>query len=115
MAFLAKTSDKRCVFRPSPEFIGVDFKGYPYRLEGLEYLQLENTFITDAGLRFLYQHDNRIQPASDKMQANLAASYPMKSLKKINLYGCKGITKKGVSELKKALPGIIVITTWDSN
>ena len=93
--------------------IGIDKKGYPYRLEGLEYIQLENTYITDEGLRYLSQHNKRIQPSSDKVQANLAASYPMSSLKKINLYGCKGVSKKGVAELKKAFPGIIVITTWD--
>jgi len=95
--------------------IGIDKKGYPYQLEGLEYIQLENTYITDEGLRFLYQHNKRIQPASDTVQANLAASYPMSSLKKINLYGCKGVSKKGVAALKKAFPGIIVITTWDPN
>ncbi len=93
--------------------IGIDHKGYPYRLEGLEYIQLENTHITNDGLRFLYQHDKRIQPSSDKVQTELAANYPMKSLKKINIYGCNGVSKKGVAELKKALPGIIVITTWD--
>lgn len=94
--------------------IGIDKKGYPYRLEGLEYIQLENTYITDEGLRFLYQHNKRIQPSSDTVQANLAKNYPMSSLKKINLYGCKGVSKKGVAALKKAFPGIIVITTWDS-
>ena len=93
--------------------IGIDKKGYPYRLEGLEYIQLENTHITNDGLRFLYQHDKRIQPSSDTVQASMAKSYPMSSLKKINLYGCKGVSKKGVAELKKAFPGIIVITTWD--
>ena len=93
--------------------IGVDQKGYPYRLEGLEVLELENTFITDAGLRFLYQHDKRIQPSADRIQTELAKSYPLSNLKKINLYGCKSVTKKGVADLKKAFPGIIVITTWD--
>ena len=95
--------------------IGIDNKGFPYRLEGLETILLENTYVTDAGLRYLYKHDKSIQPSSGRVQANLANSYSLKSLKKINLYGCKSISKKGIADLKKAFPGIIVISNFDPN
>ena len=95
--------------------IGIDRTGYPYRTEGLEILLLENTPISDVGLRMLYQHVPQMQPKAPRIQAELASFYAMTNLLEINVYGCKGVTKKGIADLKKAFPHIRVISTFDPN
>ncbi len=96
-------------------FIGIDRTGYPYRTEGLQRLHLENTPITDTGLKHLYEHVSYLQPKAPKIQAEYAAFYAMTNLLEINVYGCKGVTKKGIADLKKAFPHIKVISTFDPN
>lgn len=93
--------------------IGVDKTGYPYRTDGLEVLYLENTRITDRGLKFLYKHEPAMQPRAARIQEELKPFYAMESLKVINVYGCLGVTKKGIIALKKNFPGINVISTWE--
>ena len=95
--------------------IGIDRTGYPYRTEGLQRLYLENTSITDTGLKHLYEHVSYLQPKAPKIQAEYAAFYAMTNLLVINVYGCKGVTKKGIADLKKAFPHIKVISTFDPN
>ena len=96
-------------------FIGIDRTGYPYRTEGLQRLHLENTSITDTGLKHLYEHVSYLQPKAPKIQAEYAGFYAMTNLLEINVYGCKGVTKKGIADLKKAFPHIKVISTFDPN
>ncbi len=96
-------------------FIGIDRTGYPYRTEGLEILLLENTQISDVGLRMLYQHVQQMQPKAPKIQAESASSYAMTNLLKISVFGCKNVTRKGIADLKKAIPRIKVISTFDPN
>ena len=93
--------------------IGVDRTGYPYRTEGLEILMMENSLISDRGLAFLYQHDPALQPRAGAIQQDLKQFYPMKTLKIFNVYGCPNVTRKGVAKLRKALPDLIIISTWD--
>ena len=95
--------------------IGIDRTGYPYRTEGLQRLFLENTKITDTGLKHLYEHVSYLQPKAPKIQSEYASSYAMTNLLEINVYDCKGVTKKGIADLKKAFPHIKVISTFDPN
>ena len=95
--------------------IGVDRTGYPYRTEGLEILLLENTPISDVGLRMLYQHVQQMQPKAPKIQAELASSYAMTNLLEISIFGCTNVTRNGIADLKKAIPHIKVISTFDPN
>lgn len=93
--------------------IGIDRTGYPYRTDGLEILELEYTKISDTGLKILYQHNRQMQPTSGQLQQGMGPYYPMASLKRINLYGCPNVTHQGIADLKKAIPGLIVISNWD--
>jgi hypothetical protein len=95
--------------------IGIDRTGYPYRTEGLEVLQLEHTQISDRGLAILYQHDKSLQPAARPIQQGMGQFYPMSTLKSINLYGCRNVTKRGITSLQQAFPDLIIISTWDPN
>ena len=95
--------------------IGIDRTGYPYRLQGLQRLWLENTKISDNALKVLYQPMPYLQPKVPPMQANLASMYSMTNLLEINVYGCKKVTKQGIVDLKKAFPHIKVISTFDPN
>ncbi len=95
--------------------IGIDRTGYPYRTEGLQRLYLENTSITDTGLKHLYEHVKYLQPKAPKIQAAYASSYAMTNLLVINVYGCKGVTRGGIADLKRAFPHIKVISTFDPN
>ena len=95
--------------------IGVDRTGYPYRTDGLEVLLLENTQIGDRGLAALYQHDQRLQPTSGRIQAGMEPFYPMSTLKQINLYGCRNVTRAGVAALQNAFPSLVIISTWNPN
>ena len=94
--------------------IGVDRTGYPYRLQGLERLHLENTKISDNTLKVLYQPMPYLQPKSPPIQADMAFMYPMTNLLEINVFGCKKVTKQGLAEFKKALPHVKVISNWDN-
>ena len=96
-------------------FIGIDQTGYPYRAEGLQKLYLEKTLISDVGLRMLYQHVWELQPDSPKIQQEENSSYAMTNLLEISVYGCKDVTKKGISELQKALPNLKIISTFNPN
>ena len=93
--------------------IGIDITGYPYRTEGLQILLLENTQISDVGLRMLYQHVPELQPDSPKLQQEEDSSYAMTNLLEINVFGCPNVTEKGIADLKKALPNIKVTSTFD--
>ena len=93
--------------------IGIDRTGYPYRPDGLQTLLLEKTQISDVGLRMLYQHMPALQPDAPKIQQEEASSYAMTNLLEISVYGCKNVTKKGISELQKALPNLKIISTFD--
>ena len=93
--------------------IGVDRTGYPYRTEGLEILMLENSLISDRGLAFLYKHERALQPRAGAIQQELKQLYPMKTIKIINLYGCRYVTKRGITKLQNAFPNLIIISTWD--
>jgi hypothetical protein len=95
--------------------IGIDRTGYPYRVDGLQRLNLEKTKISDVGLRMLYQHVPELQPDSPKIQEEEALSYAMTNLLEISVYGCKNVTKKGISELQKALPNLKIISTFNPN
>jgi len=95
--------------------IGIDRTGSPYRTEGLEILSLEHTLISDRGLAFLYQHDLRVQPGARPIQQGMGTFYPMRTLKSINLYGCRFVTKRGITGLQQAFPNLIIISTWDPN
>ena len=92
--------------------IGIDRTGYPYRTEGLEILLLENTPISDVGLRMLYQHVQQMQPKAPKIQAELASSYAMTNLMEISVFGCKKVTRKGIRDLQKAFPHLKIISTF---
>ena len=94
-------------------FIGIDRTGYPYRTEGLEILLLENTQISDVGLRMLYQHVQQMQPKAPKIQAELASSYAMTNLMEISIFGCKKVTRKGIRDLQKAFPHLKIISTFN--
>ena len=96
-------------------FIGIDQTGYPYRAEGLQKLYLEKTQISDAGLRMLYQHVWELQPDSPKIQQKEDSSYAMTNLRELSVYGCEDVTKKGISELQKALPDLKIISTFNPN
>ena len=93
--------------------IGVDRTGYPYRTEGLKTLLLENTQISDIGLRMLYQHVPALQPDSPKIQQEEASSYAMTNLIEISVYGCIKVTRRGIADLNKALPNLKVISTFN--
>lgn len=93
--------------------IGIDQTGYPYRAEGLKKLNLEQTLISDVGLRMLYQHVPELQPDSPNIQAELDSTYAMTNLLEINVYGCEKVTEQGIADLKKALPNIKVTSTFD--
>ena len=95
--------------------IGIDHTGYPYRTEGLEVLSLENTKISDRGLATLYEPDRSLQPSAEQIQSGMEPFYPMRSLKRINLYGCRNVTKMGITGLQQAFPDLVIITTWDPN
>ena len=95
--------------------IGIDQTGYPYRTEGLQILLLENTQISDVGLRMLYQHVPELQPESPKIQQEEASSYAMTNLTEISVYGCKKVTRRGISDLNRALPNLKVISTFNPN
>ena len=96
-------------------FIGIDQTGYPYRAEGLQKLYLEKTQISDAGLRMLYQHVWELQPDSPKIQQGEDSSYAMTNLTEISVYGCKKVTRRGISDLNRALPNLKVISTFNPN
>ena len=93
--------------------IGV-YRGFPYRLEGLRSLAFDYTPISDKGIAFLYKYDPSIQQNKhQQVEWQLMKNYPMTNLVQISLLGCRNITRKGVGQLKKAIPGIVVITDWD--
>ena len=93
--------------------IGVDRTGYPYRLQGLERLHLENTKISDNTLKVLYQPMPYLQPSQGEIQADLNSTYAMISLLEIDVYKCEKVTKQGIADLKKALPNVKVRSNWD--
>mgnify|MGYP001411530765 FL=1 len=95
--------------------IGIDITGYPYRTEGLQTLLLENTQISDVGLRMLYQHVPALQPDSPKIQQQEASSYAMTNLIEISVYGCIKVTRRGIADLNKALPNLKIISTFNPN
>ena len=95
--------------------IGIDRTGYPYRLEGLQRLHLENTKVSDNALKVLYQPMPYLQPKAPPIQADRAISYPMTNLMELNVFGCKKVTPQGIADLKKAFPHIRVISTFDPN
>ena len=95
--------------------IGIDITGYPYRTEGLQILLLENTQISDVGLRMLYQHLPALQPDSPKIQQEEASSYAMTNLTEISVYGCIKVTRRGIADLNKALPNLKIISTFNPN
>jgi hypothetical protein len=76
---------------------------------------LENTQITDVGLKMLYVHVPELQPDSPKMQQAEESSYAMTNLLEISVYGCLKVTKQGIADLKKAFPHIRVISTFNPN
>ena len=92
--------------------IGIDRTGYPYRTEGLKTLLLENTQISDVGLRMLYQHVPEMQPKAPKIQADLVSLYPMTNLMEISVFGSKKVTRKGIRDLQKAFPQLKIISTF---
>jgi len=94
--------------------IGV-WRGQPYRLEGLKFLSLDYTQVSDKGISFLYKYDPVLQHNTLPLQPHLMKYYAMTNLQQISLLRCPNITKKGVADLKKGLPGIVVITDWDPN
>ena len=93
--------------------IGIDHTGYPYRLDGLERLYLEETRISDNALKVLYQPMPYLQPSQGEIQADLNSTYAMTSLLEIDVYKCKKVTKQGIADLKKALPNVKVRSSWD--
>jgi hypothetical protein len=93
-------------------FIGIDRTGYPYRTEGLQTLLLENTQISDVGLRMLYQHVPALQPEAPKIQQEEASLYAMTNLTEISVFGCKKVTRKGIRDLQKAFPHLKIISTF---
>jgi prepilin-type N-terminal cleavage/methylation domain-containing protein len=93
--------------------IGIDQTGYPYRLDGLQRLYLEETRISDNALKVLYQPVPYLQPSQGEIQADLNSSYAMTSLLEIDVYKCKKVTKQGIADLKKALPNVKVRSNWD--
>ena len=95
--------------------IGIDQTGYSYRTEGLQILLLENTQISDVGLRMLYQHVPELQPDSPKIQQEEVSSYAMTNLTEISVYGCKKVTRRGITDLNKALPNLKIISTFNPN
>ena len=95
--------------------IGIDRTGYPYRTEGLKVLLLENSEISDIGLRMLYEHVHQMQPKAPKIQSEMVSNYAMTNLMEISVFGCKNVTRKGIADLKKAIPHIKVISTFDPN
>jgi hypothetical protein len=74
---------------------------------------LENSLISDRGLAFLYKHERALQPQAGAIQQELKQLYPMKTIKIINLYGCRNVTKRGITKLQNAFPNLIIISTWD--
>jgi len=88
-------------------------KNKPYRTTGLRYLNLDGTQVTDKGIKFLYKHDTKLQPLNVAAPKSVMPLYGMKQLQKLSLLRCPAITKKGVADIKKAIPGIIVLTDWD--
>jgi len=95
--------------------IGIDITGYPYRTEGLRTLSLENTQISDVGLRMLYQHVPALQPHAPRIQQEEASSYAMTNLTEISVYGCIKVTRRGIADLTKALPNLKIISTFNPN
>ena len=95
--------------------IGVDQTGYPYRTDGLQRLYLENTQITDVGLKMLYVHVPELQPDSPKIQQEEVSSYAMTNLIEISVYGCIKVTRRGIADLNKALPNLKIISTFNPN
>ena len=93
--------------------IGIDQTGYPYRLDGLERLYLEDTRISDNTLKVLYQPMPYLQPSQGEIQGDLNSTYAMTSLLEIDVYKCKKVTKQGIADLKKALPNVKVRSNWD--
>ena len=93
--------------------IGIDRTGYPYRLQGLQRLWLENTYVSDNTLKVLYQPVPYLQPKAPSIQAEMNSSYAMTNLLEINVFGCKKVTKQGIADFKKALPHVKVISTFD--
>jgi hypothetical protein len=93
--------------------IGIDRTGYPYRLQGLQRLWLENTHVSDNALKILYQPMPYLQPKAPPIQGDLNSSYAMTNLLEINVFGCKKVTKQGIADFKKALPHVKVISTFD--
>ena len=93
--------------------IGIDRTGYPYRLQGLQRLWLENTYVSDNALKVLYQPMPYLQPKAPPIQAEMNSSYAMTNLLEINVFGCKKVTKQGIADFKKALPHVKVISTFD--
>ena len=93
--------------------IGIDRTGYPYRLQGLQRLWLENTKISDNTLKVLYQPMPYLQPSQGEIQGDLNSTYAMTSLLEIDVYKCKKVTKQGIADLKKALPNVKVRSNWD--
>ena len=95
--------------------IGIDVTGYPYRTEGLKTLLLENTQISDVGLKMLYEHVHELQPHAAEIQQGEVPFYPMTNLLEISVFGCTNVTRKGISELQKALPNLKIISTFNPN
>jgi|TARA_B100000959_G_scaffold256550_1_gene289837 hypothetical protein len=93
--------------------IGIDQTGYPYRTEGLQTLLLENTQISDVGLKMLYSHVSELQPQMPKIQEGEASLYAMTNLTEISVHGCKNVTRKGIGDLQKALPNLKIISTFN--
>ena len=93
--------------------IGIDRTGYPYRTDGLKTLLLEYTQISDVGLKMLYEHVQELQPESPPIQGEMNSEYAMTNLTEISVYGCTNVTRKGASDLQKALPNLKVISTFN--
>ena len=112
---LLSFNDTEFADRWMTNLIGIDITGYPYRTEGLQILLLENTQISDVGLRMLYQHVPALQPDSPKIQQEEASSYAMTNLTEISVYGCIKVTRRGIADLNKALPNLKIISTFNPN
>ena len=112
---LLNFNDTEFTDRWMTNLIGIDKTGYPYRTEGLKTLLLENTQISDVGLKMLYVHVPKLQPQAPKIQQEENSSYAMTNLLELSVYGCEDVTKKGISELQKALPNLKIISTFNPN
>jgi hypothetical protein len=110
---LLSFNDTEFADRWMTNLIGIDKTGYPYRTEGLKTLLLENTQISDVGLKMLYVHMPKLQPQAPKIQQEEASKYAMTNLTEISVHGCKNVTKRGIADLQRAFPNLKIISTFN--